>query len=307
MWFHLQKWCTCPTCEYFLRNLMFSSKVLNDKIHSSCLIRPVKFLVQSKLLFKQSRRALPLSHCCHQMSLWCYSVGSYVLSIHLTSASQYHPNNAINPVIVPQNEQHRPNFILMDEKAPTHQCRIIKERQLETGEPWMEWPALSTDLSPPENLWDQLSHHAESRNSGLQNLNDLQDCQAIKVGCHVSTDNDSTCVQHEMSLSRWDWWSRTHDMSLRHWDVFVVACPPLCWGGNHFCMISSAHFHCRLDSLSFCDYCRYSCLISMYIGYSFETCVLIFKSDPILHRHARQQHVNADCRVGTIPTGLHAY
>uniref|UniRef100_A0AAQ5ZQC9 Tc1-like transposase DDE domain-containing protein n=1 Tax=Amphiprion ocellaris TaxID=80972 RepID=A0AAQ5ZQC9_AMPOC len=35
------------------------------------------------------------------------------------------------------------------------------------------WPALSPDLNPIENLWDQLSCHIEARKSVPQNLNDL--------------------------------------------------------------------------------------------------------------------------------------
>ena len=38
----------------------------------------------------------------------------------------------------------------------------------------MEWPALSPDLNPIENLLDQLSRLVEGRNSVPQNLNDLR-------------------------------------------------------------------------------------------------------------------------------------
>ncbi|KAJ8362960.1 hypothetical protein SKAU_G00117910 [Synaphobranchus kaupii] len=62
----------------------------------------------------------------------------------------------------------------MDDNAPAHRGRIIRERLLETGVPQMEWPALSPDLNPIENLWDQLTHRVEARNSVPQNLNDLR-------------------------------------------------------------------------------------------------------------------------------------
>ncbi|CAK6984228.1 hypothetical protein L3Q82_003627 [Scomber scombrus] len=112
-------------------------------------------------MMETSRRALCISHCCHQMRLWwwwCYSEG-------------------------------RPNFIFMDDNAPAHRGRIIRERLLETGVPQMEWPAL---FSRP-----QLSRRVKARNSVPQNLND----PSRRVGCHASADNKSTCGQHETSLS----------------------------------------------------------------------------------------------------------
>ncbi len=48
------------------------------------------------------------------------------------------------------------------------------KRLLEAGVPQMEWPALSPDLNPMENLWDQLSCHVEGRNPAPQNLSDLR-------------------------------------------------------------------------------------------------------------------------------------
>uniref|UniRef100_A0A3Q3XF76 Uncharacterized protein n=1 Tax=Mola mola TaxID=94237 RepID=A0A3Q3XF76_MOLML len=42
-------------------------------------------------------------------------------------------------------------------KAPNYRCCIIREWLLEAGVPQMEWPALSLNLNPTENLRDQLS------------------------------------------------------------------------------------------------------------------------------------------------------
>ncbi|CAK6970414.1 Transposable element Tcb1 [Scomber scombrus] len=89
-----------------------------------------------------------------------------------TVTSPYYLNNIINPVIVPLHEQHRPNFIFMDDNAPAHRGCIIREWLLKTGVPQMERPALSPDLNPIENLWDNLSRRVEARNSVPQNLND---------------------------------------------------------------------------------------------------------------------------------------
>ncbi len=91
-----------------------------------------------------------------------------------TVTSQYYLNNIINPVIVPQHEQHRPDFIFMDDNAPAHRGRIIRERMLEAGVPQTELPALPPDLNPIENLLDQLSHRVEGCNPAPQNLNYLR-------------------------------------------------------------------------------------------------------------------------------------
>jgi len=86
----------------------------------------------------------------------------YRTSLHFvngTVTSPYYLNNIIYPVIVPLHEQHRPNFIIMDDNATAHRGRTIRERLLETRVPQMEWHALSPDLNPIENLWDQLIRH----------------------------------------------------------------------------------------------------------------------------------------------------
>uniref|UniRef100_A0A667Y6R5 Tc1-like transposase DDE domain-containing protein n=1 Tax=Myripristis murdjan TaxID=586833 RepID=A0A667Y6R5_9TELE len=111
------------------------------------------------------------------VTVWAGVSSQYRTALHFvngTVTSPYYLNNIINPVIVPLHEQHRPNFIFMDDNAPAHRGRIIRERLLETGVPQMEWPALCPDLHPIENLWDQLSRCVEARSSVPQNLNVLR-------------------------------------------------------------------------------------------------------------------------------------
>ncbi len=101
-------------------------------------------------------------------------VSSQYRTVNGTVTSQYYLNNIINPVIVPLHEQHRPDFIFMDDNAPAHRVHIIRERLLEAGVLQIEWPALSPDLNPIENLWDQLSRRVEGHNPAPQNLSDLR-------------------------------------------------------------------------------------------------------------------------------------
>lgn len=82
----------------------------------------------------------------------------------------------INRVIVPLHEEHRPDFIFMDNSAPAHRGHIIRKQLLEVGVPQMERPALFPDLNPIDigNLWDQLSRCVGGRNPAPYNLNDLR-------------------------------------------------------------------------------------------------------------------------------------
>ena len=55
--------------------------------------------------------------------VWAGVSSQYRTALHFvngTVTSPYYLNNIINPVIVPLHEQHRPNFIFMDDNAPAH-------------------------------------------------------------------------------------------------------------------------------------------------------------------------------------------
>ncbi|KAI3356994.1 hypothetical protein L3Q82_003627 [Scortum barcoo] len=94
------------------------------------------------------------------VTVWAGVSSQYRTALHFvngTVTSPYYLNNIINPVIVPLNEQHSPNFIFMDDNAPAHRGRISREWLLETGVPRMEWPALSPNLNPIENLFYGIS------------------------------------------------------------------------------------------------------------------------------------------------------
>ncbi len=156
--------------------------------------------------------------CC-----WRGVSSQYRTGLHLvngTVTSQYYLNNIINPVIVPL--QHSPDFIFMDDNAPAHRGRIIREWLLKAGVLQIEWPALSPDLNPIENLWDQLSLCVEGHNPAPQNLNDLWAALQEEWNAMPAADNKSTCEQHETSLSSCNWCSRTHDMS--YWDIDFFCC-----------------------------------------------------------------------------------
>ncbi len=117
---------------------------------------------------------------------------------------------------MPLHEQHRPDFIFMDDNAPAPRGHIIRERLLEARVPQMEWPALSSDLNPTENLWDQLSRRAEGRNPAPQNLRSLREA-----------------LQEE-----WD--------AMPHATFFVVVYPPLLLAFVSINCLRGRNYHCML-------------------------------------------------------------
>ena len=131
--------------------------------------------------------------------VWAGVSSRYKTELHIvngTVTSQYYLNNIINPIIVPLNDQHRPNFLFMDDNAPAHRGRIIKQRLQEAEVPQMEWPALSPDLNSIENLWDQLARRVEGRNPAPQNLGELR--TALQEEWNALPQTSISCLVNSM-------------------------------------------------------------------------------------------------------------
>ena len=72
--------------------------------------------------------------------VWAEVSSWYKTALHFVNGpvtSPYYLNNIINAMTLPLHEQYRPNFIFMDDNAPAHRGRIIRERLFETGVPQM--------------------------------------------------------------------------------------------------------------------------------------------------------------------------
>ncbi len=65
-------------------------------------------------------------------------------------------------------------FCKIDDNAHTHRARIIWNFLQAHGVEQMQWPAVSPDLNPIENLWDQLGRAARKRVTSATSLAQLQ-------------------------------------------------------------------------------------------------------------------------------------
>lgn len=77
------------------------------------------------------------------------------------------------PIIIPQSRQQTPNFVFMDDNAPTHRATVVTARLQEVGVPHMVWPAMSPGLNPIEHVWDQLKQRLDNRTPPPHDLAEL--------------------------------------------------------------------------------------------------------------------------------------
>ena len=72
------------------------------------------------------------------------------------------------------------DFILQDDNARPHRAGIVRNFLDGEGIERMEWPALSPDLNPIENLWDQLGRAVASHMNVNSTLADLREVLVVE-------------------------------------------------------------------------------------------------------------------------------
>lgn len=80
----------------------------------------------------------------------------------------------LQPVAIPYLRQLGANGILQDDNARPHRARVITDYLQNARINRMEWPANSPDLSPSEQLWDQLGRAVRARVTNTTTLADLR-------------------------------------------------------------------------------------------------------------------------------------
>ena len=103
----------------------------------------------------------------------------------------------VTPIVVPLATRQNPNFLFMDDNAPAHRAQLVQNALIQNNVVRMEWPALSPDLNPFENLWSILGGRIHSRDNlvtTVQELTDalIQECQAL----------DQTVIQNTIRTMR---------------------------------------------------------------------------------------------------------
>ncbi len=154
--------------------------------------------------------------------VWCYTLGRTTLHlVNGTATNQYYPNNIINPVIVRNTCLISSSWTIMPQ--------LIGVASAAGG--WGTSNGVACTFSRPESHRKPIGSAESSCRGSWPCTPEPQwpeGSPSRRVECHASADNESTCEQHETSLSSCNWCSRTHDKLLRHWHFLL-------WSTHHCC------------------------------------------------------------------------
>ena len=88
--------------------------------------------------------------------------------------AHYYRDNVLETIILPYRNRVGDRFLLMDDNARPHRARIITTFLEDHNIQRMEWPAMSPDLNPIENIWAMLGTRVRNRNPAVTNVETLR-------------------------------------------------------------------------------------------------------------------------------------
>lgn len=96
-----------------------------------------------------------------------------VLFVHETVTALRYLERILEPIVLPLSHQMGEQFVYMDDNARPHRANIVNEFFQQQNITRMEWPALSPDLNPIENVWDALQRRMLDREMEPHGIEEL--------------------------------------------------------------------------------------------------------------------------------------